>query len=510
MLKDAENGQEFIKKDSADAVKFLDSLAENNYYFTDILSVEKKNQRTEILFRKGKNYNRANVKIPDSTAKILRIKPEFFTNNLDSLKRSINKKFIEDGYSFSRIKTKYLGMGGGVPLVELSVIKHTPRSITGFTVKGYEKIPKRFVKNLEKEFRGEKYNEKHLLAIQQQLKNHPFFILEQPPQTLFTKDSTTIFLFLQKKKASTFDGVLGFGNDRSEKFSFNGSLNVSFKNIFNGFESIDIFWQRNPDKGQTFDLSADIPYMLGSNLGASLRTNIYRQNSAFATVRLLPSVYYHFNNHQKIGLRGNFETSSVNDVALAGKNYSKKGGGIWYEFSRPSENPLLQVTTKIRLEADLLRADYEAESRTSSQAHYFINAEHNHHLNSNHWINLRAESALLKSGESISTNELLRFGGWNSLRGFNENSLLADFYWFSNVEYRYLVGEQAFFDVFGQYGSLQNKSLNASPKFYSLGLGFHFLLPVGLMSLQVSNGTETANAMRFKDTKIHWGIITRF
>jgi hypothetical protein len=35
---------------------------------------------------------------------------------------------------------------------------------------------------------------------------------------------------------------------------------------------------------------------------------------------------------------------------------------------------------------------------------------------------------MMDSKIDFSANELYRFGGWNSMRGFNENSLAADFF----------------------------------------------------------------------------------
>lgn len=170
------------------------------------------------------------------------------------------------------------------------------------------------MKNLEKEFKGKNYDDKNLLAISKNFQSHAFVTLERPPQTLFTKDSTSIYLFMEKKKTNTFDGVIGFGNDKTEKFTLNGTLNVNFRNMFNGFETVNLYWQRNPDKGQTFDLQTDIPYLLKSNVGMNLKVNIFRQDSTFANVKFLPAFYYHINNRNKIGLRGTLESSSIIDA----------------------------------------------------------------------------------------------------------------------------------------------------------------------------------------------------
>ncbi|MDO5616142.1 MAG: hypothetical protein Q4G16_08120, partial [Cruoricaptor ignavus] len=487
VLIDSETGKKYPKKDSVSAVRFLDSLAQNHYFFTELKDIKQVGNQTKIYFDKGQNYNAATVSISDSIAKILKTEPEFFTKNLDSSKTKILDLFIDKGFTFSRIQTQYLGMKNGKPKVKLTVIPDKKRVIDGFAVRGYDKVPTRFLKNLSKEFLGKNYDAKTLLAVQQRLQNHQYIALERSPQTLFKKDSTQIFLFLQKKKVNTFDGIIGFGNDRTEKFSFNGTLNVQFRNMFNRFEGISLFWQRNPDRGQTFDLRVEVPYLFKSNIGTDINVNIFRQDSTFANVKFLPAVYYNFSNRQKLGVRATLETSTVMDLLYtSAKDYNKKGVGFWYDYTAPSGIDLFLYQTKIRAEADMLFTQYTSPSLSAKQFRYFFLAEHNQPLRGNHYLNLKGETALLSSKNEFSTNELLRFGGWNSFRGFNENTLLADFYYFGNAEYRYLVGNQAFFDVFLQYGQMGNKSLNLSPKLYSFGLGFNFFLPIGLMSFQIS------------------------
>lgn len=510
-LHDVQTGKKILVKDSISAVKFLDSLSQNSYYLVQLKDVKKEQNKTEIYFDKGKNFNEAAVTISDEIEKNTSLKKEFFTKNLDSLKSQINEKYRNKGFAFNRVKSKYLGMKNGIPQVELSVIPGDQRKIDAFVFKGYEKLPKRFVKNLEKEFQGEIYDDKNLVQINQSLQNHPFITLEKPPQTLFTKDSTQVFLFTQKKKANSFDGIIGFGNDKTEKFTFNGSVNVNFRNMFNSFESINIFWERNPDRGQTFDLKTDIPYLFGSNIGTNINVNIFRQDSTFANVKLIPALYLHLSNRQKLGLRGTFETSAVTDsLYVQGKDYSKKGIGVWYDFTEPTEVELFLYKTRIRAEADFLSTDYSKEDLQVSQKNYYLLAERNFQISGNNYLNLRGESAMISSKNDFAANELLRFGGWNSLRGFNENSLYADFYYYGAAEYRYLVGSQAFFDIFGQYGQLNNKTLSLKPKFYSFGVGFNFFLPIGLMSFQISKGNEFGNPIKLGDTKIHWGVLAKF
>ncbi|WP_226063846.1 hypothetical protein [Kaistella polysaccharea] len=510
-LIDVQNEKKIMVKDSAEAAKFLDSLTQNNFYFTTIKKVNKEDDITKIYFDKGKNYNEAFVTLSDEIAKDFKFERRFFTKNLDSLKKEISNYYRKQGFVFNRVQSNFKGMKVDHPIVELSILKNAQRKIDGILLKGYENVPSRFIKNLEKEYRGKTYEENTISNLNNSLQNHPFFILEKPPQTLFTKDSTQIYLFLQKKKSNTFDGVIGFGNDKSEKFTFNGSLNLNFRNMFNGFETINIFWQRNPDKGQTFDLQTDIPYLFKSNIGADFKVNIFRQDSTYANVKLNPAFYLHLRNNQKIGVRGTFETSTIIDSTyVQGRDYNKKGIGMWYNFTEPTNIELFLYKTRLRFEADYFTANYAEDDVLSSQTHFFFSGERNFQLSGNHYLNIAAETALLTSKNTFAVNELLRFGGWNSFRGFNEKSLFADMYYFGTGEYRYLVGNQAFFDVFAQYGQFRNSNLSVKPKIYSFGLGFNFFLPIGLMSFQISNGNEFGNPIKLGDTKIHWGILSRF
>ena len=162
------------------------------------------------------------------------------------------------------------------------------------------------------------------------------------------------------------------------------------------------------------------------------------------------------------------------------------------------------------METDFLNSDYQSDNLKGNQFRYFISGEKNLHLKGNHYLNLKAEFASFIAKNPLSENEIFRIGGWNSLRGFNENSILGDFYAFAGPEYRYLISNQAFFDVFAQYAFVNNKNLAVNSKFYSFGTGFNFVLPVGLMSFQISKGNLFGEPFSFRNTKIHWGILSKF
>lgn len=510
-LMDVQTSTKKKVNDSISAVRFLDSLAQNFYYLTRVKDVKKEGEITTIFYDKGLNYNKAQVFLSQEIQEDLSLKKEFYTKNLDSLKKKINSVYSEKGFVFNRVKSKWIGMENSVPKIELSIEKLNQRKIDELVIRGYDKLPKRFIKNLEKEFVGKVFQPKNIERLNTALQNHRYVQLTKVPQSLFRKDSTQIYLFLNKKKVNFFDGVVGFGNDDNDKIAFNGTLDVKFSNLFNGFESVNLYWQRQVDRGQIFNVEVDVPYLFKSNVGTRNTLHIYRQDTIFANVRFQPEFYYSINNRQKVGVRGVFESSSVlDDTYTLADDFSKKGIGLTYEFIEPTEVDLFLHKTYIRASVDWLVTDYDKKNTKNTQRNYYLFVDKNIPIYENHYLNLKGEGAWFESENPLSYNEKLRFGGWNSMRGFNENSLLADYFFYGNLEYRYLINENAFFDSFVQYGQLNNENLAQNINLYSFGLGFNLRLPIGLMSLQISNGSEFSQAIQFKQTKIHWGILTRF
>lgn len=511
VLFDVETLQSFSRKDSAMAVKFLDSLVQQGYYLTEIKEVRREGDVIYIQFDKKRGYRKVEVEVSDSLAQALGCKKNFFSSNIDSLKMAWNQEFVQKGYVFNRVKTMFLGMKNEIPRVRVSIVKGEQRRINRFIIKGYEKVPNRFVKNLIKSYRSSIYTEKVLLALQRDLQNHHFVSLERPPQTLFSRDSTQIFLFLQRKKVNSFDAMVGFANDKSEKFNFSGTINVQFKNIFNTFESMGLYWQRTPEKSQTFNFVANFPYILDTNVGTDLQLNIHRQQDDFANVLFSPALFYNVNNHQKVGIKANVEISTTEKSENSGlRNYSKRGIGLSYQYVKPTLVEIFGHASLLLFEGYYLANQYHDIERPAQQYKFLGKIEQNIRLYKNHWLNTKVEGGVLRSDLPLIVNEAFRFGGWNSFRGFNENILLAHRYYFAGLEYRYLIGNQAFFDVFGQYGQIYQSQMDLNIDMYSIGLGFHFYLPIGLMSFQIANGVSNGQIMKFSDAKIHWGIVSRF
>jgi outer membrane protein assembly factor BamA len=113
---------------------------------------------------------------------------------------------------------------------------------------------------------------------------------------------------------------------------------------------------------------------------------------------------------------------------------------------------------------------------------------------------------------NIFRNELFQIGGYRLLRGFDEASQFLSQYAIGTAEYRYLIGENSYFNVFsdGGWGKDAGTGVNRSFAYLSAGLGLAFETKVGLFNLAWAVGSRNDIPFNLRQSKIHFGFISYF
>ncbi|MEZ4803821.1 MAG: ShlB/FhaC/HecB family hemolysin secretion/activation protein, partial [Gelidibacter sp.] len=107
-------------------------------------------------------------------------------------------------------------------------------------------------------------------------------------------------------------------------------------------------------------------------------------------------------------------------------------------------------------------------------------------------------------------NELFRFGGINSIRGFEENSLTANLFSVLNTEYRYKINNGLYIHSVLDVAYFENDIVNVKEKLFGFGFGFGLLTKAGLFKLNYSAGKTENQPFRFSDSKIHLSLTASF
>jgi hemolysin activation/secretion protein len=138
---------------------------------------------------------------------------------------------------------------------------------------------------------------------------------------------------------------------------------------------------------------------------------------------------------------------------------------------------------------------------------------HNIYLNRKNSIHLNSQNFYLNSSRYV-VNELFRFGGFNSIRGFAENSLQAYLTTSLLTEYRYILSPNLYLHSILDYGLIKNNSdsgnSDITENLIGIGLGMGIQTKNGLLKLALANGKTKKQQFEIYNTIIHISYNVKF
>lgn len=385
------------------------------------------------------------------------------------------------------------------------------RTIDSIIIKGYEKFPKSYVKRFLKIKRNQPFNLKTIKDKTSELENLPFANQIKEPEVLFTKDSTLLYIYVEKQKSNAFDGFLGFStNPETNKLEFNGYLNLNLVNNLNYGESFRLVYKSDESEQKTFDVRAKLPFLFGSPLGTELGLNIFKKDSTFVTVSQSAKLQYQLNSRNliSIGIDATTSTNLLDNSSVFVDDYKSVFYSLNYLFiKRQRYDPLFPINFQCDVSASFGNRTFEGT--VESQTKLSLDTYKIFNLNNKNSVFIRLTSALLNSDRYFD-NELFRFGGINSIRGFEENSLAANLVSVINTEYRYRVSNSLYVNSILDASYFENQLLEVKEKLFGFGFGFGLLTKAGLFKFNYSNGKTENQSFKFSDSKIHLSLTASF
>ena len=107
---------------------------------------------------------------------------------------------------------------------------------------------------------------------------------------------------------------------------------------------------------------------------------------------------------------------------------------------------------------------------------------------------------------------MIRYGGLQSLRGFNEESLNAATFSLFTAEYRFLLDSKTFLHLFFDQAIANNpmatNTKTTSP--FGFGLGLNIASKTGIFSVSYALGKTNNDPINYSNGKIHFGVINYF
>ncbi|MBK8568143.1 MAG: hypothetical protein IPN76_33765 [Saprospiraceae bacterium] len=112
---------------------------------------------------------------------------------------------------------------------------------------------------------GEPYSRQQVLRIRQRVRELPFLQEKKNALVSFRGGTANLRLFLEKKKASRFDFLIGVLPDNGrveQKLLITGTFNAEFQNQFGLGERIYASFERLRPQTQRLEVAFSYPYML--------------------------------------------------------------------------------------------------------------------------------------------------------------------------------------------------------------------------------------------------------
>ncbi|QTE23974.1 hypothetical protein [Polaribacter cellanae] len=478
----------------------INNVSRDKNNFTAFFVLNKKIEEAILVFRKP----------PNILLKEFNIERNKITIPIGKLQETLSKfsdKLEKTGKLFSKVKLKNIRIENKNLYGTLIIEESQKRIINKVIVKGYENFPKSFVKNYFDINRTTIFNKNKLIKIEELSKNLKFAEEIKPPEVLFLKDSTLLYIYLKKKNASSFDGLVNFASKENGKLLFNGHIDLKLGNLLNTGENLNLFWNSIGEEKQEFKLSLNLPYIFGTKISPETSFSIYKQDSTFINTKFNTNINYNINNKSTLGITFSMEDSekliniSNNNITT----FSNFFLGTKYFFNIP-KNDFFR-NNKFSFEVNPSIGKRTSSINDSNQLKILLNTSYLLDINNRNSIFIRNNSGYLNSTNFIE-NELFRLGGASSIRGFNEQSIFAKNYTFFNIEYRYLTSEKSYLYTITDFGktntTLQNKDL------LSFGLGYLFTSKNSQINLSLASKLTPLSTINLEKTQLSLNWINYF
>ena len=426
---------------------------------------------------------------------------EIATSKVQITLNKISTYLESKGFSFVKVSLNNLELSNTIISAKLNIDYSKKRTVDNIIIKGYPEFPKKYLSK----YLGLKdktvFNTSLLKKTQENLNTIPFITQIKNPEVLFTKDSTSIYLYLKKKSISQFDGIIGFSNAKNKNsFQVNGYLNLFLNNSFNNGETIILNWKNNGNEKTTLNLNIITPYIFRSKISPSASFNIYKQDSSYVNTTTKFKVKYDIDRSHSIGSIFNIENSNISSTTSTNnfQTFNKTLYGLSYNFT-----PLIvKDKNHFLLELEYLTGKKNTNQLKNKNDKAYFFAQYLFNLNAKNKILIKNTSELINASE-ISENELYRIGGVNSIRGFEDLSIVASKYTLTNLEYQFHTNQTNYLYTITDFAYTNNNLNQSSNNLIGYGFGYNFKNKKSNIDISYALGKTKRENFKLNNSKLH-------
>jgi outer membrane protein assembly factor BamA len=454
-----------------------------------------------------------------------------------NLQHWLLEKAQNSGYPFAKTWADSIRLS---PLLDSYAVSLRLRFAAGTLIRfdslilrGEVRFKQRFMQRYLGIERGKLYEEDAIQAIAEKINYIPYLRLKKPPEVFFKSDKAYTILYLEAEKSNQIDGFIGFLPNQNlaagtantpNRTLLTGQATLHLQNPFGDGKALFFHWQRFRPQAQTLKTHYTHPDFFNSGIEIVAGLELLQQDSAFSTLTRRLALgypvrwgkgYVFYNQRNATGLpqRNNLE-NNINNVSNQfsqfGLGYARqqldnaffpKKGWLFRAEIGVGNKRIRRDTTLASLDLyeniDLLSIQWQGEG----ELQFF------QPLGRNGSLLLATKGAFLENPHLFPT-DLLRLGGLQNLRGFNENSFFVRRYAQFVSEYRLYFESKSYLFAFFEASRLQTDRGSESP--LAFGGGLTFQTRAGIFHFIYAMGKSQFQDLGLSQAKIHFGLKSAF
>ena len=451
----------------------------------------------------------------------------FNHQQLRKLQESLLEHYENNGYPFAAVRLDSVKIDQERISASLVVSLNTLYTIDSVEIIGKANISPIYLYSYLGIKPGDVYNEKLIGEIPARIKELAFLKENKPAQVKFTDKRAILYLNLGTKKASRFMGVIGFlpQSKATSKLIVTGEAQLNLLNSFGRGELIHFNWRSLQPRTQDLKVNLVYPFLLSTPFGADLEFKLYKRDTLYLDLFTTAAIQYLLGGGNSLKAYVHNKETRVLGRGSTSSTYSNVKStlyGLGYTVRKLDYalNPRKGISASVQGGAGTKRIKNDPDLNLDSVETRSVEYEGVATLDG--YIPLSGRNVLhlglaggYRRSKSMFVNELYRFGGLATLRGFDEETIFASSYVIYNVEYRYLLEQNSFLYIFvnGAYYEneikrLQGESWLDTPIGYGAGISFE--TKAGIFSLTYAIGQQQGNPPNLKAAKVHFGIVSSF
>ena len=543
-----------IKKNYIDSIERkslieseISKLYAYEYFSTSIDYIEKINDTTIIHISSGRKINTTNFTLKNiiNDSIIIYENPNIELTKISNYLEHKISQLNNRGYPFAHAHYKKAIFQNDTIIIHSEIKNGSYYTIGELDQKNEKLLNKNFLSYYVGIKPGEAYNQQKIEGISDKLKRLQYVNLRDQARVKFYGTEADLWILYTKKALNSLDLLLGVtqkNNLGKITYELSGQANAEFINSFKWGESIILKYENVNVGSPKFNAFISFPYIRIAPIGISNLFELYKNKEQFFLLKNKTELFYKLSLNQNIGVIFNNEINDIltidtNSIIRALKlpnslDYRFYAAGLSYNYNSiiNKYNPTKGFKLKSELSTGkrtfrsnatllsirpeisaILQSQYDSLNKSKEQIIHLLELDFYHSFSKRNVAKLILKNQTLIS-DHLLENQKFRIGGYNSIRGFDEEIFLTSSYFIEGLEYRFILDRDSHLSVFANTAQIStgNALSGKYNPYYSFGSGMQFKTNIGFFNLLLALGSDKTLQFNYNNIKVHFGYSSLF